>query len=524
MKNAETSDRAAPLDMDPEEFRRLGRRVVDRIADFLSTLPERRVTPGETPRELRKLLGEGSLPRRGAAAEGLLDEAAQLLIEHSLFNGHARFWGYITSSAAPIGALADLLAAAVNPNCGAFGLSPIATEIELQTIRWIAEMIGYPADCGGVLVSGGNMANFVGFLAGRRAKAPWDIRALGSSAGPKLCAYTSAETHTWVKKAADLFGLGTDSLRWISADSKFRMNIGALREAIRRDRASGHFPFLVVGTAGSVSTGAIDPLPEIAAVASEENLWFHVDGAYGGLAAVLPDAPAELKGLSLADSVAVDPHKWLYAPLEAGCTLVRSRAALEDAFAYRVAYYHFEEGEAVNFYDRGPQNSRGFRALKVWLGLRQAGREGYARMIADDISLAQRLFEKAAATPEIEAFTRDLSIATFRFVPERLAGAESENGEYLDRVNTELLTRLQNGGEAYVSNAVLGGRFVLRACIVNFRTRERDVDALPPLVVRIGREVDRELREKPQSGAGIVEGERKTCLNRSGPISVSSKT
>jgi glutamate/tyrosine decarboxylase-like PLP-dependent enzyme len=446
---------------------------------------------------------------RGANAEGLLDEAAQLLIEHSLFNGHARFWGYITSSAAPIGALADLLAAAVNPNVGAFGLAPIATEIELQTIRWIAEMIGFPADCGGLLVSGGNMANFVGFLAGRRAKAPWDIRGSGSSGGPKMCAYASEETHTWVKKAADLFGLGTDALRWIPVDSGYRLRVDALRAAIREDRAAGHVPFLVVGTAGSVSTGATDPLPEIAAVASEENLWFHVDGAYGGLAAVLPDAPAALRGLSLADSVAVDPHKWLYAPVEAGCTLVRDRAALEDTFAYRPPYYHFEEeDEAVNFYERGPQNSRGFRALKVWLGLRQAGREGYERMIADDIALAQRLFEKAEATAEIETFTRDLSIATFRFVPERLAGAVAENGEYLDQLNTELLTRLQNGGEAYVSNAVLGGRFVLRACIVNFRTRELDVDALPPLVVRIGREVDRDLLGKPDGQPGSPEGRR----------------
>ena len=504
MQDTELSVRAAPLEIDPEEFRRLGRRVVDQIADFLASLPGRRVTPGETPAQLRKILGDGPLPGRGTGAEELLDEASRLLIEHSLFNGHSRFWGYITSSAAPIGALADFLAAAVNPNCGAFGLAPIATEIELQTIRWIAEMIGFPAGGGGVLVSGGNMANFVGFLAARRAKAPWDIRTLGSAAGPTLCAYASAETHTWIKKAADLFGLGTESLRWIPVDSGYRMDVEALRAAIAADRAAGRVPFLVVGTAGSVSTGATDPLPELAEIASRENLWFHVDGAYGGLAAVLPDAPAALRGLSRADSVAVDPHKWLYAPVEAGCTLVRDRSALENTFAYRPPYYHFEEeDEAVNFYERGPQNSRGFRALKVWLGLRQAGREGYARMIADDIALARRLFEKAASTPEIETFTSDLSIATFRFVPERLRGAETENGEYLDRLNTELLTRLQNGGEAYVSNAVLGGRFVLRACIVNFRTRAADVDSLPGIVVRIGRETDRELREKPADAPGI---------------------
>ncbi len=512
MNDPDLAKRNAPLEMDPEEFRRLGRRVVDRIADFLSALPGGRVTSGETPREIREIIGEGSLPRHGAPAEGLLEEAARLLIEHSLFNGHPRFWGYITSSAAPIGALADLLASAVNPNCGAFGLSPVATEIELQTIRWIAEMIGFPSGCGGILVSGGNMANFVGFLAARKARAPWDIRAAGSSAGPALCAYASAETHTWLKKAADLFGLGTQSLRWIDVDSGYRMKVDALQSAIADDRATGRIPFLVVGTAGSVSTGAVDPLPRIAEVAARENLWFHVDGAYGGLAAVLSDASPDLRGLSLADSVAVDPHKWLYAPVEAGCTLVRDPAALEATFAYHPLYYHFDEhDETVNFYERGPQNSRGFRALKVWLGLRQAGREGYERMISDDIALARRLFEKAAGCPELEAFTRDLSIATFRFVPERLFEVRADHGEYLDRLNTEILTRLQKEGEAYVSNAVLGGRFVLRACVVNFRTTAADVDALPPLVVRIGREVDRDMAEKPPSEIRISGGVNKNA-------------
>ncbi|MGH9443208.1 MAG: pyridoxal phosphate-dependent decarboxylase family protein [Thermoanaerobaculia bacterium] len=511
MSNPEESNsRFAPLEMDSEEFRRLGRRMVDRIADFLASLSGRKVTPGETPHQLRKILGDGPLPQSGAPAEGLLDEAAELLIEHSLFNGHARFWGYITSSAAPIGALADLLASAVNPNVGAFGLAPMATEIELQTLRWIAEMIGFPANGGGVLVSGGNMANFVGFLAARRAKAPWDIPAAGGSGGPKLCAYASEETHTWVKKAADLFGLGTESLRLIPVDSRYRLRIDALRDAIRDDRAAGHVPFLIVGTAGSVSTGAVDPLPAIAEIAAREKLWFHVDGAYGALAAVLPDASADLRGLSLADSVAVDPHKWLYAPVEAGCTLVRDRKALENTFAHRPPYYHFEEDDgAVNFYERGPQNSRGFRALKVWLGLRQAGREGYVRMIADDIALGRRLFEKAAGTAEIETFTNDLSIATFRFVPERLAKSGTESVEYLNALNTELLDRLQNGGEAYVSNAVLNGRFVLRACVVNFRTRAADVDSLPGLIVRLGREVDREREGKPSTEAGI-QGRRAT--------------
>jgi glutamate/tyrosine decarboxylase-like PLP-dependent enzyme len=251
-------------------------------------------------------------------------------------------------------------------------------------------------------------------------------------------------------------------------------------------------PFCVIGSAGTVSTGAIDPLSDIADLCDDEGLWFHVDGAYGALAACLPDASDDLRALALADSVAVDPHKWLYAPLEAGCALVRDPQALTDAFAWHPAYYHFEEsdGAPVNFYERGPQNSRGFRALKVWLALRQAGRAGYERMIADDCALARELAARAAEHPELEVVTQGLSITTFRYAPRELRGQDSAR-EYLDTLNDELLTRLKESGEAYVSNAVVGGRFVLRACVVNFRTTEADIAALPDIVVRLGRDLDR---------------------------------
>src|SRR5262249_4175180 len=239
-----------------------------------------------------------------------------------------------------IGALGDLLAASVNANVGANILSPMATELEAQTIRWIAELIGYPTDCGGLLVSGGNMANMIGLLAARKAKLPWDVRTKGmlGGAGRQLRLYASEETHTWVQKAADLAGLGTDAIRWIPTDDHLRMDTTALRAVLAEDLERGDLPFLLVGTAGSVSTGAIDPLPELAEIGREYGLWFHVDGAYGGLAAMLPDASEDLKGLSLADSVAVDPHKWLYAPLEAGCALVRDRRAMQDAFNYHPVY------------------------------------------------------------------------------------------------------------------------------------------------------------------------------------------
>jgi aromatic-L-amino-acid decarboxylase len=501
MQNQENpAQRTSPLAISSQEFRALGTQLIDRIATFLDSLPNRPVTRGESPSAVRQALdADRTLPQQGADPSQLLNHAADLLFEHSLFNAHPRFWGYITSSPAPIGALGELLAAAVNPNVGAWLLSPMASEIEAQTIRWVAEMLGYPLDCGGLFVSGGNMANIACFLAARQAKAGWDVRTKGLS-GPTLRVYCSKETHTWIQKAADIAGLGTDAIRWIPTDSDLRMDVAALREQISADIEAGDRPILVAGTAGTVSTGAIDPLPQLAALCSEFDLWFHIDGAYGGLAAVLPDAPAALAALREADSVAVDPHKWLYAPLEAGCALVRDPEKLRDAFAYHPVYYHFGV-EAINYVDFGPQNSRGFRALKVWLALQQVGRDGYVQMISDDIRLSRELFAQLAHYPELQPLTQSLSIATFRYVPTDLGSGEREvdldNEEvasYLDKLNLELLTRLQHSGEAYLSNAVIHGKFALRACIVNFRTTSADIAALPPLVVRMGKELDAALR------------------------------
>jgi aromatic-L-amino-acid/L-tryptophan decarboxylase len=463
--------RQSSLAMNSGEFRLLGHQMVDRVADFLDSLPGRRVTPGESPQQIREALDAGrTLPKEGSDPAKLIDHAADLLFDHSLFNGHPRFWGYITSSAAPIGALAELLAAAVNPNVGAWPLSPMASEIEAQTIRWVAELLNYSTDCGGLFVSGGNVANIVCFLAARQAKAGWDVRQKGVSHGG-LRAYCSEETHTWVQKAADISGLGTAAIRWVPTDDEQRISLPALREQIAIDIESGDKPFVVVGTAGSVSTGVIDPLPEMAAICREFDLWFHVDGAYGGFAAMLPDAPAALAGLGEADSIAVDPHKWLYAPLEAGCALVRNPERLREAFAYHPPYYHFGV-EAINYFDFGPQNSRGFRALKVWLALQQVGRDGYVKLLSQDIHLARELFRRVALHPELEAFTNSLSITTFRYRPTDLRSGDEQAEAYLNRLNSELLTHLQESGEMYVSNAVIRGKFVLRACIVNFRSPE----------------------------------------------------
>jgi glutamate/tyrosine decarboxylase-like PLP-dependent enzyme len=316
-----------------------------------------------------------------------------------------------------------------------------------------------------------------------------------SAAGKPLKVYASEETHTWIKKAADMSGIGTDAVRWIPTDDDLRMNTDALRAAIERDRRAGDQPMMVVGTAGSVSTGAVDPLFDIARICAEEKIWFHVDGAYGALAAGLPGVPHDLTGLALADSVAVDPHKWLYSPLEAGCVLVRDRERLHNAFSYHTSYYHFGQ-ETINFYDYGPQNSRGFRALKVWLGLRHVGRNGYLRMLGDDIRLSERLAALVGTIPDLELFTQGLSITTFRYVPRDLRDSidSVERTSYLNALNEALLDRIQESGEAFVSNALIRGRYVLRACIVNFHTTVADIEALPEIVVRLGRETDTALR------------------------------
>jgi aromatic-L-amino-acid/L-tryptophan decarboxylase len=490
--------RMAPIDMSPAVFRRLGHRAVDAMADLMASLPERPVTTGETAPQIRERLGQRPLPARGEDAERTLDEALELMSEHSLFIGHPRFMGYITSSSAPIGALADLIAACVNPNLGGWPLSPMASEIEAQTINWIAELLGFPVPAGGILVSGGNMANFIAFWTARRHKLEWNVRKEGFfTSGPRRPrVYTSEETHTWIQKAADLSGLGTDCIRWIPTDNDLRMDVALLRRQVESDRAAGDLPFLVIGNAGTVSTGAIDPLPEIADLAKELGLWFHVDGAYGAPAAALPEAPADLKGLCRADSVVVDPHKWLYAPLEAGCVLVKNSKQLRDTFSYHPPYYPDADpapDAPPMYHELGPQNSRGFRALKVWMGFRQVGRDGYTQMMGEDMSLARALYHRVSTKEELEPGTQNLSITTFRFVPTDLRES-TQAGAYLNDLNREIVAKLQSGGKVYITHAVVKGTYLLRACVVNFRTSLADIEAVPALVIEAGREIDRTLR------------------------------
>jgi glutamate/tyrosine decarboxylase-like PLP-dependent enzyme len=482
-------NRDNPIEINKEEFQKIGYQLIDRIAGFIDSIDKKQVTITKTPSELQKILGDTPLPENGTPSSELLSKTTDLLFNNSLLNGHPKFLGYITSSAAPLGALADLLASSVNPNVGAHILSPIATEIEKQTVKWLAEFIGVSSNYGGILVSGGNMANFTAFLAARTAKAPKNIKEYGiSNSSEKLTIYCSKSTHTWIEKAAILFGLGSKAIRWIQTNDSNKMDNKILEETIKKDLANNCKPIMVIGTAGDVSTGVVDNLSDISAICQKYDLWFHIDGAYGVPAAIIPKLKYLFEGIKEADSIALDPHKWLYNPLEAGCTLVKNPQHLIDTYSSHPEYYNFtnnEEEIAQNYYEYGLQNSRGFRALKVWITLQQVGRSGYEKLISEDIELSKYLFELAKKHPELEAVSNNLSITTFRYVP---LDCKKEN-EYLNELNEEILNELQTGGEMFLSNAIVNEKYCLRACFVNFRTSKKDIEEIVEIIVREGKKI-----------------------------------
>lgn len=480
--------RETPINFRKEDFRKIGYKLIDDISNFFETIENRPITENKKPSQLQQIIGESSLPENGGDPEQLLSKTTELLFNNSLHNGHPKFLGYITSSAAPIGALADLLVAAVNPNTGAHILSPLATEIEKQTIKWLAEFIGVSPNYGGLLVSGGNMANFTGFLAGLTAKTSKKLKEDGiTSSTKKLTIYCPKTTHAWIEKAVILFGLGTKSIRWIETDVYNKMDMTNLDITITKDINSGYKPIMVIGTAGDVSTGVVDNLLEVYKICKKYNLWFHVDGAYGAPASVIPELGEMFNGIKDADSIALDPHKWMYSPLEAGCTLVKNSQHLLDTFSSHPEYYNFDSDRddiRLNFYEYGFQNSRGFRALKVWLMLQQVGKSGYIKMIRQDIELAKLLFSLANTHPELEAVSQNLSITTFRFITK-----PRNNEDYLNKLNEELVNNLQEGGEVFVSNAIVKEKYCLRTCVVNFRTSEKNIYEIIEIVVRVGREI-----------------------------------
>ena len=500
--------RTSTLDISDAAFGELAARAVELVRDYFARVGELPVFPQSSAGEIAAQL-PAALPVEPAALEELMADCRRVM-EGGRHSGHPRFFGYVASPSTPVGAFADLIASAVNQNVPAWRSAPSATQVEKIVVRWLAELIGYAEGAGGLLTSGGSLANLSALYVAHRTKARaagYEPSRRGLRAAPRpMTLYVSDQAHMSIAKAADVLGLGREQVRVVETDGRFRLDVRALAETIDRDEREGSRPFCVVASAGTVNTGAVDPLAEIAEVAAARELWFHVDGAYGAPAALAPPKRELFRGLGRADSVALDPHKWLYTPVDCGCLLLRdprqARAAWADAGggAEYIKIFEQTDDEQFAFFDYGPELSRRFRALKVWLLLRYYGAGHIARAVADDCALAAHMAELVEAADDFELLAPvELSICCFRHVPARLrraldaATTDEERAvlhEELDALNERVMHAVQRGGRAYVSNASLRGRFALRACVTNFRTTRADVAATLEIIRAAAREME----------------------------------
>ena len=480
------------IDIPPDEFRRLGYRAVDMLADYFASLPQQPCR-SPVPDEVRHELMRQPLPQAPSDPDALLDYVGSTILRFPMGNGSPRFFGWVNSPPAPIGVIAELLAAGLNPSVA--GGDHAATYVEHAVLSWIREIVGFPATSGGILTSGGSVANLIGLAVMRDVKTSGEVRARGlNSIGSTLVVYTSTEGHSCIQKDIELLGIGHANLRRVPVTSDWGMDVRALRQQIADDRAGGLMPACVAATAGTVNTGAIDPLGDIADLCESENIWYHVDAAYGGPAALLPQLAPLYRGIERADSLAVDPHKWMYVPIECGCALVRDARAMRDAFSL-VPPYLRDEAALPWFSEFGIQQSRGFRALKLWFALKQIGLDGYRQAIARDIRLAQTLQERLRCSSDFELVAAGpLSITCFRY----RHGPPSNDHAESDSLNRRLLELVQRDGAVFLTGTELAGRFVLRACIVNFRTTEQDVEALIEAVRTAGERVQEQEKDALQ--------------------------
>jgi len=464
----------------PGAFRALAHRAVDEYCDGLEALagePAWRPVPDDVRARLR-----APLPRTGLGLEGAYAAFARDVRPYRYGNVHPRFFGWVNGSGLPAGVLADFLASAMNSNVSAFEQG--AVHVEEQLLGWLRELFAFPADGAGLLTSGGSVANLLALAAARHAHAPL-AREEGLS-GSRLVLYGSCETHGSVDKAVELLGLGRTSYRRLPVDAEYRLRLDALERALREDRARGDRPFAVIGNAGTVNTGAIDPLDELGSLARREGLWFHVDGAFGALAWLCPERRVELEGLSQADSLAFDLHKWMFLPSGIGCVLVRGANGLTRAFETHVPYLARMPGGLSAlaegaFKDRGIELTRRFRALKAWFALQVHGLEPFVRAIRANLEQARHLAERVRGDSRLELLApARLNVVCFRYRPAGLAE------ERLDELNRRLLVALQESGIAVPSQTVLAGRFALRVSITNHRTRLADIEQLVAAVLELG--------------------------------------
>ncbi len=471
-----------------EEIRRVGYRAVDLIVEHLSSLPDRPVFTAY-PQALGESMAAAPLPQDGQSADDVLNDFTRDVLPFPFGNGHPRFYGWVNSPPTPIGVFAEALAAAMNPSVA--GGNHAAVHVERQVVGWMKDMVGFPREAMGLIVSGASAATLTALAVARHvalARNGRNVREAGlQSNDAPLVVYKGAEGHGCSQKAVELLGIGRANLRVVDSDAALRISPASLDAAIRADLAAGRIPMAVVASAGTVNTGAIDPIDAIADICREHGVWLHVDGAYGAPAILTARYRDALAPIARADSLAVDPHKWLYVPVEAGLVLVRDASAMRDTFSLVPPYLRIDGDEhgvlgPPWFSEFGIQQTRGFKALKVWMSLKYHGMSGYRTLIEHDLALADHLAMTLSKADDFECLEpRGLSIVCFRHAPSSMRGNETG----LNAINRLVLTEMQLGGEAFVSGTVIGGQFWLRACIVNHRASEEDIDAMVDVVRRI---------------------------------------
>jgi glutamate/tyrosine decarboxylase-like PLP-dependent enzyme len=505
MKDIKSSDIASEIldesfDMKPEEIRKLGYHTVDLIVDYFKNINKTQLTPSLTLEQMIKLLDE-PLPYDEQNPQSVLNECEEKIIPNAIRIGNPRLLGWILASGTVIGSFADGLASAINQNVTVSG-SGVATAVELLVINWIKEILGYDSNAAGILVSGGSIANLTGLAVGRNVKANFDVLKEGMQQNKNMVFYASEETHISVSKAAGILGIGRDNIRLIKVDENFCLDVKDLNDKITQDQKLGKHPFAVVATAGTVNTGAIDPLDPIADICQKYNLWFHVDAAYGGFAALSPDLKPLLRGISRADSIAINPHKWLFIPYEAGCVLVKNPKHLKDTFTVNADYVHLDDNKKssnydIDFSDYGLQLSRDFRALKIWMSLKQYGVKKYSKIINQNVNCAKLL---AALVEESSSFilanSVNLSIVCFQYTPEDLKQRypKEKTESYLNQLNQEIIKSMRADARILLSSTIIKNKFVLRACIVNYRTTKQDIKTILKIIKELGVAADKKLQ------------------------------
>lgn len=475
------------VSLDPENWdalRELGHQMLDDMMNYLSTVRERPVWQ-PIPQAVKENFQQ-PVPHEPTDAADVYAEFQENVLPYPLGNIHPRFWGWVIGTGTPVGMLAEMLAAGMNPNLG--GAEHGAVKVELQVLDWFKEILGLPLDSSGLLVSGGSMANLVGLTVARNAMAEFDIRKEGLQNIPrKMVLYASKETHSSNVKSVELLGLGNDALRKIPVNSNFEMDIDALEKALAEDKANGYYPFCIIGNAGTVNTGAIDDLNRLADICEREKMWFHVDGAFGAMAILSDTLQPALKGMERADSLAFDLHKWMYIPIECGAVLVKHAEKHRNTFALAPAYLvKTERGASATqtwLSDYGIQLSRGFRALKVWMSLKTHGLDAYKQAIQQNIEQSQYLATLVDAEAELERLAPvPMNIVCFRYIRAGVSDAE------LNQLNEQILWDLQESGVALPTSTLLDGKFCIRVANTNHRSRREDFDLLVRKVLDLGRQ------------------------------------